>query len=185
MTARQTVAWGIRHKWMVTLSQWGCPGENIRGDDNQFTFWWFEVKICLENLTDRSQWRALLGSWIHRLEDLCSTYWVLSDQHIDKKWSCRCVGDKLSGKKRQKGTCTFEYSVHSWQLNVKSFNNSSLRERSGKRQHVTLGLRMGRGNRRSGERREIILRVAFITEQFLWARSCAETFICTALLNFA
>lgn len=152
--------------WWHWVSE-GAQKRHIRGDDNQFTFWWFEFKIYLEDFTDRSQWRPLLGSWIHRCEDLCSIYWVLSDRHIGIKWSWRCVVEKLSGKKRQKGTCSFEYSVHSWQVNIKSFNNSSLRERSRNRQHVTLGLRMGRGNHQSGEGREIILAVAFITGQIL------------------
>lgn len=90
----------------------------------------------------------------------------------------------LSSKKRQKGTCTLEYSVHSWQLIVNSFNNTSLRAGSGVRKPVTLGLQSGRRNCQSGEGREIIARVAFITEHLLCARPCAESFIHIALLSF-
>lgn len=89
----------------------------------------------------------------------------------------------LSSKKRQKGTCTFEYPVHSWKFIINSFNNTSLRASSGVRQPVTPDLQSGRRNCQSGEGREIIVRVAFITEHFLCARPCAESFIHIALLS--
>lgn len=75
----------------------------------------------------------------------------------------------MSSKERQKGTCLFEYSAHSWQLSVNSFNNLYLR--AGGKQYVTWGLRMMEGQLPKWGR-EIILRVAFITEHFLRTRPC-------------